>query len=200
VNPGAEANQRAANGRAEACWLVYLSLGPGRSLSRLKRTLTDLGLEISLNTLKGYSVRHGWSDRARFHDEAHAVDDGALATTDMASRQADMGTAMQSLAEHNLGRLLEQPDLQLTPTEISRLAEVGVRIERQARNADVTRHEVIHTVFNPFIAALGDLFLNVNGIVDEQTRLETWVERADALLLQHLPPELMEQSRGNSQA
>jgi hypothetical protein len=94
VNPGAEANQRAANGRAEACWLVYLSLGPGRSLSRLKRTLTDLGLEISLNTLKGYSVRHGWSDRARFHDEAHAVDDGALATTDMASRQADMGTAI----------------------------------------------------------------------------------------------------------
>jgi len=191
---GSEANRQAAQRRAESYELLYLSLGRERSLTKLRQTLADLGLSVSLNTLKSYSSRYGWSEKARRHDEAHAVDDAALANTDMASRHADMAVAMQELAGRTLERLLEQPDLQLSVREVCRMVEVGVRIERQARNADVTRHEIVLTVINPFMIAIVNLFKEVNGIMDEQTRLEMWVERADALLFQHLPPELMEQS------
>ena len=56
TNRGAEVNQQAAQPRAESYWLVYQALGPGRSLSKLHRVLADLGLDVSVNTLKGWPV------------------------------------------------------------------------------------------------------------------------------------------------
>ena len=73
TNRGAEANQRAAQSRAESYWLVYQALGPGRSLSKLHRVLADLGLDVSVNTLKGYSVRYKWQERSELVDGANTA-------------------------------------------------------------------------------------------------------------------------------
>ena len=155
-------------------------------------TLADLGLAVSLNTLKSYSARYGWAEKALTHDEAQPVDAAALAHTGMASRHADMAVAMQELAGRTLERLLEQPDLQLSVSEVCRLLDVGVRIERQARNADVTRQELVVTILAPFMNDVVELFKEVNTIEDPQARLETWALRADGFLDQHVPLELRE--------
>ena len=60
TNHGTEANQHAAQCRGESYWLVYQALKRDRSLSKLHRVLADLGLDVSMNTLKGYSVRYKW--------------------------------------------------------------------------------------------------------------------------------------------
>jgi len=190
---GSEANREAAQRRARSYELLYLSLGRERSLTKLRQTLADLGLPVSLNTLKSYSSRYEWSEKARRYAEAHGVDDAALADTGMASRHADMAVAMQELAGRTLERLLEQPDLQLSVSEVCRLLDVGVRIERQARNADVSKHEVIVSVVEPFVVQIVALFEEVNVIEDAQVRRETWATRADGIMRQHVPPELLQE-------
>ena len=77
-------------------------------------------------------------------------------------------------------------------SEVCRLLDVGVRIERQARNADVTRQELVVTILAPFMNDVVELFKEVNTIEDPQVRLETWALRADGFLDQHVPLKLRE--------
>ena len=68
ANRGAKVNQGAAQRRSESFYLVYAALGPSRSLTKLQKTLADLGLKISANTLKSYSARYNWQHRAELVD------------------------------------------------------------------------------------------------------------------------------------
>ena len=107
----------------------------------------------------------------------------------MSERQAAMAIAMQELAGLTLERLLERPDLQLTTSEVCRLLDVGVRIERQARNADVSKHEVIVSVVEPFVVQIVALFEEVNVIEDPDTRLGVWATKADAIVETYAVPD-----------
>ena len=68
-NKGAEVNQQAAKRRAGSYYLLYAALGRDRSLSKLQEALADLGLPVSLNTLKSYSASYDWQGRASFVDQ-----------------------------------------------------------------------------------------------------------------------------------
>ena len=165
-------------------------MGGGRSLTRLRQVLADLGLTVSLNTLKTYSVQHGWAEKARRNDETHLVDAAGLADTDMASRHADMAVAMQEIAGRTLERFLEQPDRPMTPRDVCTLLDVGIRIERQARNAEISKHELTVQIVDPLIRQIAALFEQVNVMVDANARKRQFALGADAIIVNSFPEDV----------
>ena len=97
TNRGAEVNQQAAQTRAESYWLVYQALEPGKSLSKLHGVLAELGLDMNIHTLKGYSVRYKWQERSELVDGAHTAVALANVPREMDERQARLGSVMQAL-------------------------------------------------------------------------------------------------------
>ena len=57
--------QPSAKNNHEAFYDVYLMMGHDRSLSKLHSVLANLGLNMTLNTLKNYSARYDWQQRLR---------------------------------------------------------------------------------------------------------------------------------------
>ena len=102
LQSAAEVNQQAAQRRADSYWLVYQALGRDRSLSKLHQTLTDLGLDVALGTLKAYSVRYNWQQRAELVDGARTAIELGNVPREMDERQAGLGVAMQVLAREQL--------------------------------------------------------------------------------------------------
>ena len=128
-NKGAESNQQAAQRRAESYYLLYAALGRDRSLTKLRETLADLGLSVSLNTLKSYSANHDWQGRAGFLDQRNTSLEHANLPAEMNERHARLGIALQTVA----GKRLETIDAsELSVGDAPRLAKAGVDIARLA--------------------------------------------------------------------
>ena len=186
TNRGAEANQQAAERRAESYWLVYQALGRDRSLSKLHQTLTDLGTEISLGALKAYSVRYNWQQRGELVDGAHTAIELANVPREMDERQAGLGVAMQVLAREQL----EVVDpYRLSVRDAIHLLRVGTDIERLARGQATTRAELSVQMLNPLINEIVALFAEVNVIEDADTRLGVWATKADAIVETYAVPD-----------
>ena len=179
TNRGAEVNQAAAQCRADSYWLVYQALEPSRSLTKLRQTLADLGLRMSLNTLKGYSARYNWQQRAELVDSAQTAVELANVPREMDERQARLGVVMQALAREKL----EVIDLDLLSVrEAIHLLRVGTDIERLARGQATTRAELSVQVLTPIINEIVALFAEVNVIEDPDTRTSVWATKADAIV------------------
>ena len=180
MNKGAEVNQEQAKRRAEGFYLLYASMGGERSLVKLHQTLSDLGLPVSLNTLKSYSSKYDWQARA-------ALVALAELPAAMDERQAAVGRAIQALAEVRL-QSLEPSDL--TVTDVVRLMTVGVKIEREAMAVPMERHQLLLEVINPMIQDLVDMFRYINDIEDKQARVREWALRGDAIVERHIPQDM----------
>jgi hypothetical protein len=185
TNRGAEVNQQAAQTRAESYWLVYQALGPGRSLSKLHGVLADLGLDISLNTLKDYSVRYKWQERSELVDGAHTAVELANVPREMDERQARLGAAMQALGSQRI----ESIDLDghgygnvISVRDAIALLRMGVDVERLARGQATTRAELTVQMLTPMINEIVALFAEVNVIEDPDTRLNVWATKADGIV------------------
>jgi len=185
TNRGAEVNQQAAQTQAESYWLVYQALGPGRSLSKLHGVLADLGLDISLNTLKDYSVRYKWQERSELVDGAHTAVELANVPREMDERQARLGAAMQALGSQRI----ESIDLDghgygnvISVRDAIALLRMGVDVERLARGQATTRAELTVQMLTPMINEIVALFAEVNVIEDPDTRLNVWATKADGIV------------------
>ena len=69
---------------------------------------------------------------------------------------------------------------------------LGVDVERLARGQATTRAELTVQMLDPVIRELVALFEEVNTIEDAQVRRETWATRADGIMRQHVPAELLQ--------
>jgi hypothetical protein len=186
-NKGAESNQQAAQRRAESYYLLYAALGRERSLSKLRETLADLGLSVSLNTLKSYSANHDWQGRAEFLDQRNTSLEHANLPAEMNERHARLGIALQTVA----GKRLETIDAsELSVGDAPRLAKAGVDIERLATGQANERYELVASMLSPMIYDLVDLFKTVNVIDDPQARVTAWARQADAIVLAYIAEDV----------
>ena len=185
ANRGAKVNQGAAQRRAESFYLVYAALGPSRSLTKLQKTLADLGLRISANTLKSYSARYNWQHRAELVDGAHSAVELATVPREMDERQGRLAVAMQALAREKLESI---DPLHLSVRDAIHLLRVGTDIERLTRGQATTRAELTVQVLDPVIRELVALFAEVNIIEDPDTRTRIYAIKADAIVEAYAPP------------
>jgi len=173
-NAGAQSRRDTATKRAESLMLIYHALGPTRSLERLARYITGLGLGTSLKTLKTYSANYDWQARIRELDQAQAETQQAehlQLISDMNSNQARLGAALQNVSALSLRNISLNPVL--SPRDTGYLAEVGSRLERLARGEATTRQEITSQVLTPVVNNIVMLFNRVNDIEDaDQRRLE----------------------------
>ena len=102
TNRGAEVNQPSAQCRGGSYWLVYQALERDRSLSKLHRILADLRLDVSMYTLKDYSVRYKWQERSELVDGAHTAVELANVPREMDERQARLGITMFTIEVRRL--------------------------------------------------------------------------------------------------
>jgi hypothetical protein len=184
ANRGAEVNQQAAQTRAESYWLVYQALGRDRSLSKLHQTLTDLGTDVALGTLKAYSARYNWHQRAELADGVQTAVELANVPREMDDRQARLGVAMQALAREKLEVI---DPYRLSVREAIHLLRVGTDIERLARGQATTKAELTVQMLDPVIRELVALFAEVNVIEDPDTRRNVWATKADAIVETYAP-------------
>jgi len=184
TNKGSEVNQKAAQQRADTYYMVYLALGRERSLSKLHETLTGLGLDVSLNTLKNYSTKHEWQRHSSISDERNTALEETNLTTMMNERHVLRGAAMQALAM----RLLETLDpAQLSVRDAVSLIRVGVDVERLAMGVATARTEVFVELVGPAIQDIVATFSTVNVIEDPEARLRAFVEKADGIIQTYFP-------------
>jgi hypothetical protein len=183
-NNGGLATQAKAKRRSEAWVLVYHLLGTDRSLMKLKRHLAAIGLSVSMTTLKDYSAKYGWQDRmreldARQADARQLTHDSTVAR--MNERQANMGAAMQTVAGRGLAMIADNAGA-MTPGDVARLADIGVKLERLALGEATTRSEIEVTVYNTIIQQIAALFINVNAMDSPDDRTRTFADGVDGII------------------
>ena len=140
-NPGAEINHQAAQRRADSYFLVYVALGPLRSLTRLQELLAQLGLDVSLNTLKSYSSRYTWQERTTSLGEAAAGTTGTTSGAD--ARHAALGVTLQQIAQKGLQERFSNGLLVgLSVSDLLKLLRSGVEMEREALAQPVEHREL----------------------------------------------------------
>ena len=144
----------------------YLAQGPTRSLSRLYRELVAEGIEVSDSTIKKWSTRNEWQVHVRaFEARQREIEEQRLEalahgwdqTEAMNNRHAELGAELQRLASAWAKKLAEDGH-PMSPRDVARWAEAGVRIERLAVGAATSRHE--HS-WNEFILPVLALFQQV---------------------------------------
>ena len=170
--------------KADALFGLYYALGLARSLEKLHRDLADLGLKISLNSLKSYSSRFGWQQRVRDVDAKLAQgreEDQIRSIAEMNARHIRLGQLMQTLASKRFARVSDAAE-ELTIGETGLLAERGVKVERAAHGEATDRQNVVIQLHNIFIEEVVRLFREVNELPDQHERLIRFVEKGDQIL------------------
>ena len=166
----------------------YLGMGPGRSLSRLHRELTESGVSVSADTIKRWSSKHEWQTHVQaFESRQHQIEGERLEslahgwdrTESMNERHAALGAELQRLAAVWAGRLAEEGH-PMTPAEVAKWAEAGVRIERLAVGAATARTEVIGpAAWNAVIVPILTIFQNVTADLPPDVRNQIAAPFAD---------------------
>ncbi|MCC6236417.1 MAG: hypothetical protein IT299_02445 [Dehalococcoidia bacterium] len=127
----------------------YLAMGSQRSLDRLASVLRTEGISVHPMTLRRWSSHRGWVAHAADYDsriresrESSAVSRAAIIDGD----HATLGRELQRLALQWAEKLALE-EAPMTPMEVARWAEAGVRIERLAFAASMGRKETLATAF-----------------------------------------------------
>ena len=188
-NNGAALVHAQAQGRAEYLFASYYSLGESnRSLAKLHALLTGLGLKISLGTLKNYSARGQWIDRAAEYDRSTSVEKveqaNALATrvTELNHRHAQYGIALQKIGFREL-RALDTGSF--SPSEVTNMMEKGIKLERLAEGEATDRHELTVQIVEPLLRQIVTLFEQVNMMADASARARQFAIGADAIIVEN---------------
>lgn len=127
--PGGSAARQA---RSDHLLLVYLALGPERSINRVCEIANDLGMRLTRTTVARYSTRDRWVERAREYDvrreertEIVLLDRAIASDVD----HADFYRRAREIAFQHLGQLVEG-GADLTPIEATRMGDIAIKGER----------------------------------------------------------------------
>lgn len=164
-------------------------MGPVRSLTALSGLVADLGLRISPNSLKRYSVEYGWQERVRAYDaERQAVEETPAAQVlRMNERQAALGQSAQDIARQAFAAILGtrgQVEM-ISPTDAIRLAKDGQQIERLAMGEATSRTEIALQVYAELVTAVAEVFIEANALPDADARARRFALGAQALIEAH---------------
>ena len=183
-------NQTSVQEKANALFMVYLMMGPERSLENLLDVCTDYGLKTSISALKQYSAKYNWQERLRETQNVVEVkerDDRVGMVVEMNARQARLGQAMQTLANQGLGRASRNLE-QLSARDSVYLGDIGSKIERLAMGEATTRQEITNQMISPIIYNIVTMFQQVNVLDDREQRKREFAMGCDAILEQLVGP------------
>ena len=156
------------NQKAEIFFTFYYKLGLERSLEKLQSDLAKIGLRRSLNTFKSYSVKYHWQARVIELDtklRAERESKTIYQVEEMNKDQAEFGRHLRILASAGLDKIAEVVKLtgsvNLSPAEICRMGEVGIKAERLGMGEATDRMEVYHLVWNELALDIITIFNEV---------------------------------------
>lgn len=118
--------------KAYEAFCIYRDMGRERSLSKVAEKL-----QKSYTLIGRWSRENGWVERAaKWDDEQDRIEreiaqrEQAKAIKDMRKKHADLGQAMLIKAARALAKI---PDDEIKPADISRMVDVGSKLERISR-------------------------------------------------------------------
>ena len=153
-------------GDPETALTRYLAMGPNRSLRRLAVELGAIGIAVHEDTVRRWSARYGWQAQARAFEARRDEEEAQRVTSlarglgdadDMHERHAALGRELVRLADEWARKLVAEGH-PVTPTDVARWAEAGVRIERLAMGEATSRTEVHRTTYNTLLVGVLELF------------------------------------------
>ena len=123
--------QFAESRQAFEAFCIYRDMGPTRSSEKVARELSK-----SAQLMRRWSANWDWVERVNeWGDEQDRQNriTQMQAIRKMNERHATLAVALQGKIATGLNLLQDETILGMTPSAISRLLEVGVKVERQAR-------------------------------------------------------------------
>jgi len=131
--------QPAESSRAYRFFSEYRSMGPDRSLVKLREQAKVGGRSVSVRLLERWSAKWHWVMRSQRYDDHLLYQDRLRQEKerkDMVTRHAKIAVLSQNLVVKGIEKLVadvEQGKRDLTASDASRLLDVAVRIERLSR-------------------------------------------------------------------
>ena len=183
-------NQTSVQEKADALFMIYLMMGPERTLERLLEVCTEGGLKTSISALKQYSAKYDWQNKLQEANQVVQVkqkQDHANVIMEMNDRQSNLGRVMQNLSGRGLGQLRDNLG-QLSARDSVMLGYVGAKLERLARGEATTRQEITNQMISPVIYNIVTMFQQVNLIEDRTERQREFALGCDAILEQAVGP------------
>lgn len=185
--------QDASRRRADLSFDLYSRQALKRSLRRLSEQLEQLGIPISLASLKRYSSRYGWQQRlAELDTEAtqRRAERGIEERLAMDERHAQLARALQSAGGSALQSLLADPTriAEVSPGEIVRLLEAGLKADARATGASMDRREIAIEVWNDVVVRVVAIFVEVNTEPEAEARARLFARSIDELVSDRLSP------------
>ncbi len=183
--------QESARDRAQIAFSLYYQMGHERSLRRLHLQLRSLGVQISLPTLKRYSVQFNWLGQiadldAETHQRQrqHHIEDFLA----MYERHAQLARAMQGAGGSALQKLMSSDArlAEMRAPEIARLLELGLKAERHAVGESTDRREIALTTWNVVTTEMVGLFSEVNAEPDPEARARLFAHGVDRVVDRYL--------------
>ncbi len=163
--------------RGEAAFWMYYSMGPERSLEKLRDMCAKLGLVRGINCYKNYSADFDWQNKIREVDTQLKEDRDRQQISkieDMNESQAKDARNMRTIARAGMLFLSKAVDrekgLSLQPADIVRFMSEGTKIERLAMGEATERFEAMIFVYNVMIQAVIQVFEGINTIKNEAER------------------------------
>ena len=183
--------QDASRRRADLSFDLYSRQAPKRSLRRLSEQLEQLGIPISLASLKRYSSRYGWQQRLAELDAEAAdrrAERGIEERLAMDERHAQLARALQSAGGSALQSLLADPTriAEVSPGEIVRLLEAGLKADARATGASTDRRDIAIEVWNDVVVRVVAIFVEVNTEPDAEARARLFARSIDELVSDRL--------------
>jgi len=170
---------------------IYLSLGPQRSVRRVHEMCSDVGIQISLKTLTRYSSIGGWVEKAREFDANAAARATSWSWDELMAndrRQVQLGRALQQVAIAEMAKRNQMRPTMADPpglSEIARIADVGVKIERLGSGQATEIRQVLVGVYqivtdqiarlwSDSMAASQRVYSEEAGVEDEDTHARAY--------------------------
>lgn len=180
----------ARGARADVLFAAYVSAGRGLahySLDAFRADLASAGVTVSLGTLKRYSAQDDWQARAALiweRQAAEEVPDLQRARLAMEARHARLAQALTGAGATALQELLSDRQRRdsMRPSEIARLLDLGVRVERNALHTATDLEAMVVETWNTVVASVSQLFEAVNGLPVADDRAACFANALDALV------------------
>ena len=179
-------NQTSVQEKSDAFFMIYMMMGPDRTLEKLLDICTEGGLKTSISALKQYSAKYDWQKKLQEASQVVQVkhkQDHASVISDMNERQARLGQAMQNLSGRGLSQIRDNIG-QLSARDSVVLGDVGSKLERLAKGEATTRQEKTNQMISPIVYNIVTMFQQVNLIEDKEQRQREFALGCDAILEQ----------------
>jgi len=164
--------QAGESSKAYAHFCLYRDMGVSRSL----RTLEEVD-----GCTSGYRQLGRWSSRWRWVERCEAYDDyleyqrrlqQEEERREMTKRHAKMGMLAQSFAVRKLEKManrIEQDEEHVSPADVARILDIGVKVERLARGEPTDSHEVMGPGGGPLKLDLAETLKRIDEVYGLKT-------------------------------